>query len=42
MEGCAGSEKARRDLLGAGELRNAELRNGILEMGSALQHEPVG
>jgi hypothetical protein len=41
MEGCAGSEKARRDLLlGTGELRNAELRNVM--MGSALQHQPVG
>jgi hypothetical protein len=40
MEGWAGSEKARRVVLGAGELRNAELRNGM--MGSALQHEPAG
>jgi hypothetical protein len=33
-------ERERRDVLGAGELRNAELRNGML--GSALQHEPAG
>jgi len=47
QEGCAGSEtggmcweRDRRDVLGAGELRNAELRNGM--MGSAMQHEPAG
>ena len=39
---CCGSEKARRDLLGVGELRNGSSEMGCCLLGSALQHEPAG
>jgi hypothetical protein len=43
MEGCAGSEKARRVVLGAGELRNgSDGAHAEWMMGSALEHEPSG